>query len=224
MIIDGNRRWAKQQRLSTAEGHRAGARKIAEVLGWLDETGVELATIWMLSTDNANRPAAELAALTGIIVDAVEDITSRGFRARIIGDPSVLGEDAAARINRAVAADSTGARTLEGDLAVGYGGRDEILHAVRGAVAACTADGVSIDDALAALTVDQVSDHLFTAGQPDPDLIIRTSGEMRLSGFLMWQSAHTEFVFTNTLWPDFSRADLQAALADFAQRERRFGA
>lgn len=240
VIIDGNRRWAKQRGLSTAEGHRAGARKITEVLEWCDEEGIELATIWMLSTDNTNRSAEELTALTGIIVDAVTDITERGFRARIIGDPTVLGADAAARIDRAVnsaasssAASSSAAavstaddttRRLEVDLAVGYGGRAEIMRAVRAAVAQQTDHGLSAEDALAALTVEQVSDHLFTAGQPDPDLIIRTSGEMRLSGFLMWQSAHTEFVFTSTLWPDFSRADLEAALADYAQRDRRFGA
>lgn len=230
VIIDGNRRWAKQRRLSTAEGHRAGARKITEVLEWCDEEGIELATIWMLSTDNTNRSAEELTALTGIIVDAVTNITERGFHARIIGDPTVLGADAAACIDRAVnsaaavsTADGT-TRRLEVDLAVGYGGRAEILRAVRAAVAQQTDHGLSAEDVLAALTVEQVSDHLFTAGQPDPDLIIRTSGEMRLSGFLMWQSAHTEFVFTSTLWPDFSRADLEAALADYAQRDRRFGA
>nr|WP_183375485.1 polyprenyl diphosphate synthase [Helcobacillus massiliensis] len=223
VIIDGNRRWAQGRGLSTADGHREGARRISDVLRWMDERGIALGTIWMLSTDNANRPADELQALFGIIAATVEDIAADGFSIRIIGDLSLIPAASRQRIGAAIdGADIR--RDMQVNLAVGYGGRREIVDAVRTSLRDAVAAGADPMEAIARLSEQDVADHLYTAGQPDPDLIIRTSGEERLSGFLLWECVHTELVFTQTLWPDFSEQDLDAALEEFAGRDRRYGA
>lgn len=222
VIIDGNRRWARATGASTEQGHRAGAARIPQMLAWCEELGIPLVTVWMLSTDNFSRPAAELEALYGIIAGTVEECAHAGFQVRILGDPGLLPGHVHERIGRARAA-VTSTRSLTANLAIGYGGREEILQAVREIVREGAAEGLDAAQIAESIDLAEIGAHLSTRDQPDPDLIIRTSGEQRMSGFLLWQSVHTEFWFCDTLWPEFRRADLVRALRDFARRDRRFG-
>jgi short-chain Z-isoprenyl diphosphate synthase len=224
VMLDGNRRWAAAQGMSSAHGHQAGADKIEEFLGWCDEVGVEVVTLWLLSTDNLSRPAAELEPLLRIIEETVSGLASHGtWRLHPVGALDLLPARTAEVLK--AADDSTAGRTgLIVNVAVGYGGRREVVDAVRALLAEAAADGVTLDDLAADLDADRISEHLYTAGQPDPDLVIRTSGEQRLSGFLMWQSAHSEFYFCEAYWPDFRHVDFLRALRAYADRQRRFGA
>lgn len=223
VILDGNRRWAREAGRTIAGGHKAGADHIAEFLGWADDLGVEVVTIWLLSTDNLTRPPTELSNLLDIIGSAVADLaSSQRWRIRIVGSLDLLPHKMATDL--ADAADST--RHIDGmqvNIAVGYGGRDEITAAVRELLMDKAAEGVSLADLARDLTTADIAEHLFTKGQPDPDLLIRTSGEQRLGGFLLWQSAHSEFYFCEAYWPDFRRVDFLRALRSYAQRERRLG-
>jgi short-chain Z-isoprenyl diphosphate synthase len=223
VILDGNRRWARSVGEHTHAGHQAGADKIVEFLGWCEDVGVEVVTLWMLSTDNLSRPSVELAPLVAIIEGAVTDLAGRGrWRLHPVGALDVL-PDSTQRVLKH-AADQT--RDLPGmlvNVAVGYGGRQEIADAVRSLLQQQAAAGTSISELAEVLDVGHIAEHLYTKGQPDPDLVIRTSGEQRLSGFLLWQSAHSEFYFCEALWPDFRRVDFLRALRAYAQRGRRFG-
>jgi short-chain Z-isoprenyl diphosphate synthase len=223
VILDGNRRWAKVSGTSAAQGHQRGADKITEVLQWSKESGVQVVTLWMLSTDNLARESSELGDLLEIIVDAVERLAGDGrWSLQHVGDASLLPADITHRLQAAV--DSTkDATELHVNVAVGYGGRHEIADAVRAFLQAGVAAGHSLEEAAEHFSVEHIAEHLYTKGQPDPDLVIRTSGEQRLSGFLMWQSAHTEFYFCDAYWPDFRRVDFLRALRSYAQRERRHG-
>ncbi len=223
VILDGNRRWARSMGAQTEEGHQRGADKIVEFLGWCEDAGVEVVTLWMLSTDNLARPAPELAPLLAIIESAVDRLAgTQRWRLHPVGAPDVL-PDSTQRVLKD-AEDRT--RDLEGmlvNVAVGYGGRQEIADAVRSLLAEHAAAGTSLADLAEGLDVSHIAEHLYTRGQPDPELVIRTSGEQRLSGFLLWQSAHSEFYFCEALWPDFRRIDFLRALRSYAERERRFG-
>ncbi len=223
IMLDGNRRWAKASGSDTSHGHRAGANKIFEFLGWCEEAGVEVVTLWMLSPDNLNRPAAELGPLLGIIEDAVSRLAAAGrWRVHPVGALDLLPAEMATRLKQAE--DST--RDIPGlhvNVAVGYGGRREIADAVRAMLTEHASKGTSIEEMAELLDVEHIAEHLYTKGQPDPDLVIRTSGEQRLSGFLLWQSAHSEFYFCEAFWPDFRRVDFLRALRDYAGRERRYG-
>ena len=223
VIVDGNRRWARAAGETTAGGHRAGAAKILEFLSWCEGLDIPLVTVWMLSTDNLRRPHEELLALYDIISSTIERILEAGHCVRLTGHPEVLPADVRADIARAQeqAATRTG---LTVNVAVGYGGREEIVDAVRELVREQAEQGLGGEDIAAGITVESITEHLYTRGQPDPDLIIRTSGEQRLSGFLLWQSVHSEYWFCETYWPGFRRIDLLRALRDFCRRERRFGA
>jgi short-chain Z-isoprenyl diphosphate synthase len=224
VILDGNRRWARASGADSSHGHRAGADKILEFLGWCDELGVEVVTLWMLSTDNLNRPADELSALLGIIEDAVARLGRAGrWRVHPVGALDLLPEATARRLKEVEEAtrDVTG---LHVNVAVGYGGRREIADAVRSLLHEHAKAGTSIEELAEFLDVEHIAEHLYTRGQPDPDLVIRTSGEQRLSGFLLWQSAHSEFYFCEAFWPDFRRVDFLRALRAYVNRERRFGA
>lgn len=223
VILDGNRRWAKHVGASAADGHRRGADKITEVLEWSMDAGVEVVTLWMLSTDNLSRGAAELDQLMEIICDSVEALAQDGrWRLQHVGDASLLPAAASARMQAAT--ERTAAATgLHVNIAVGYGGRHEIADAVRAFLRTGVDDGHSLEEVADSFSVEHIAEHLYTKGQPDPDLVIRTSGEQRLSGFLMWQSAHTEFYFCDAYWPAFRRVDFLRALRAFAQRERRLG-
>jgi len=224
VILDGNRRWARAMGTSSADGHKRGAAKIVDLLGWCDDAGVELVTLWLLSTDNLSRPEAELRPLLDIIVDVVTDLArpENRWTLRIVGALDLLPADTARRLKEA-AAGTEGRPGVEVNVAVGYGGRREIADAVRAMLQAHAAAGRSLEEVAEILDVEHIGEHLYTRGQPDPDLVIRTSGEQRLSGFLLWQSAHSEFWFCEAYWPDFRRVDFLRALRAYAARQRRFG-
>ena len=223
VMLDGNRRWAKAVGADTAHGHRAGAANIEPLLGWCEEIGVEVVTLWLLSTDNLNRPAAELEQLLGIIGDAVETLAEqRRWRLHPVGSLDLLPSRVAERLKEA--AESTS--DVEGllvNVAVGYGGRREIADAVRALLHEHAGKGTTLEELAEVLDVEHIAEHLYTKGQPDPDLVIRTSGEQRLGGFLLWQSAQSEFYFCEAYWPDFRRVDFLRAVRAYAERERRFG-
>lgn len=223
MIVDGNRRFARARGAAADDGHRAGAAKIADFLEWCEDADVEVVTLWLLSTDNLTRPPQELTPLLRIIEDVVADLASTGrWRLHPAGALDLLPVETAAVLRRA--AESTeGVAGLTVNVAVGYGGRQEIADAVRSLLAARAADGASLEEVAADLTVEDIGAHLYTKGQPDPDLVIRTSGEQRLSGFLLWQSAHSEYYFCEVYWPEFRRVDFLRALRAYAERHRRFG-
>jgi short-chain Z-isoprenyl diphosphate synthase len=224
VMLDGNRRWARAVGADTAQGHRAGAANIEPLLGWCEEVGVRVVTLWLLSTDNLNRPPAELEPLLGIIGDAVEALAEqRHWRLHPVGSLDLLPAEIAERLK--AAAEST--RDVDGmlvNIAVGYGGRREIADAVRSLLMEQAAQGRTLEELAEVVDVEHIAEHLYTKGQPDPDLVIRTSGEQRLGGFLLWQSAQSEFYFCEAYWPDFRRVDFLRAVRAYAQRERRYGA
>ena len=204
VILDGNRRWASLQGSTSSVGHRAGAAKIVEFLGWCDEADVEVVTLWLLSTDNLNRPQPELDALMAIIEETVTGLVGQGkWRLHPVGALDLLPDHTARLLKEAAEATAN----IDGSLvnvAVGYGGRREVVDAVRSLLSEHATQGTTLDE-------------------PDPDLVIRTSGEQRLSGFLMWQSAHSEFYFCEAYWPDFRHVDFLRAMRAYAERQRRFG-
>ncbi|GAA4876766.1 isoprenyl transferase [Serinicoccus chungangensis] len=223
VMLDGNRRWARLRGAETADGHRAGAENIAPFLGWCEEAGVEVVTLWLLSTDNLNRPTGELGPLLAIIEGVVEQLALTGrWPVRVVGALDLLPPATADRLTGA--ARSTGA--VDGmlvNVAIGYGGRREIADAVRSLLRDAAESGTTLEELADTVTVEDIAGHLYTRGLPDPDLVIRTSGEQRLGGFLLWQSAHSEFYFCEAFWPDFRKVDFLRALRAYAERERRFG-
>jgi short-chain Z-isoprenyl diphosphate synthase len=223
VILDGNRRWASLQGSTSSVGHRAGAAKIVEFLGWCDEADVEVVTLWLLSTDNLNRPQPELDALMSIIEETVTGLVGQGkWRLHPVGALDLLPDRTARLLKEAAEATAN----IDGSLvnvAVGYGGRREVVDAVRSLLSEHATQGTTLDELAALLDVEHIAEHLYTRGQPDPDLVIRTSGEQRLSGFLMWQSAHSEFYFCEAFWPDFRHVDFLRAMRAYAERQRRFG-
>ncbi|MFA7322821.1 MAG: isoprenyl transferase [Candidatus Nanopelagicales bacterium] len=223
VILDGNRRWAEAQGSSSSAGHRAGAAKIEEFLGWCDDAGVELVTLWLLSTDNLNRPADELTALMGIIEETVTDLKQQAkWRLHPVGALDLLPDQTARLLKEAEEATTTAPGALV-NIAVGYGGRREVVDAVRSLMQEHADQGTSLDELAQFIDAEHIAEHLYTKGQPDPDLVIRTSGEQRLSGFLLWQSAHSEFYFCEAYWPDFRHVDFLRALRSYGDRHRRYG-
>ncbi len=225
VLCDGNRRWARELgHDDVSYGYRVGAAKIAEMLRWCQDAGIEMATVYLLSTENLRRDADEIAGLIEIITDVVEEICAPANRwsVRTVGDLELIGEDAARRLREAT--QSTSANDgFHVNVAVAYGGRQEIADAVRALLSKELANGASPEQMIDAVTVDAISENLYTSGQPDPDLVIRTSGEQRLSGFLLWQSAYSEMWFTEAYWPAFRRVDFLRALRDYSARHRRYG-
>jgi short-chain Z-isoprenyl diphosphate synthase len=225
VMLDGNRRWARAAGFEDVnEGHLAGAAHIANLLDWCTEAGVKHVTLWLLSTDNLSRPPDELDPLLRIIEGVVEELSAdtKPWRVTVVGALDLLPEGTAGVLK--AAQERTAARSgLVVNVAVGYGGRREIADAVRSLLQEHAAAGTSIEELAEILDVDHIAEHLYTKGQPDPDLVIRTSGEQRLSGFLLWQSAHSEFYFCDALWPEFRKVDFLRALRDYGSRERRYG-
>jgi short-chain Z-isoprenyl diphosphate synthase len=225
MILDGNRRWARARGLETAaHGHSAGAAKLHEFLSWCDRQGITVVTLYLLSSDNLlGRTSDELGDLVEIIADLSNDLSHRdNWRVQHVGRTEGLPQPL---IDAMLGAE---ARTAENgglhiNLAVGYGGRREIADAMRSIVRHHSTAGGTIDDLAELLTPELIAEHLYTGGQPDPDLVIRTSGEQRLSDFMLWQSAHSEFYFVEALGPDLREVDFLRALRDYARRQRRFG-
>ncbi|WP_404433685.1 isoprenyl transferase [Microbacterium lacus] len=225
MMIDGNRRWAKQLGYdSAAHGHRAGAAKMREFLEWCDDIGVRVVSLYLLSNDNlVKRDSRELSDLIDIIAELAEELShERDWRVQHVGRSDLLPPDLA-RVLATAEQRTTEHTGLHVNLAVGYGGRGEIVDAVRSIIAQHDKDGGSLEELAASLTPEQIGEHLYTGGLPDPDLVIRTSGEQRLSDFLLWQSAHSEFYFVEALGPDLREVDFLRAIRDFTTRNRRFG-
>jgi short-chain Z-isoprenyl diphosphate synthase len=228
VLCDGNRRWARDEgHDDVSYGYRMGAAKIAEMLRWCQEIGVEMATVYLLSTENLQRDPDELGPLIEIITGVVEEICApvNRWSVRTVGDLELLGEEPARRLRDAVDStrDSAAAGSFHVNVAVGYGGRQEIVDGVRALLSKEVANGATAEQLVEAVTVDAISENLYTSGQPDPDLVIRTSGEQRLSGFLLWQSAYSEMWFTEAHWPAFRRVDFLRALRDYTLRHRRYG-
>jgi len=225
MILDGNRRWAKARSLqSSALGHRAGADKIHEFLSWCEEQGVGVVTLYLLSTDNLSaRESQELDDLADII-ESLADQLSRfsNWRVKHVGQSEGLPTHLKETLEGAAERSSRNSG-LHVNLAVGYGGRAEISDAVSRLVREHQEQGGTLEDLPGAISVPAIAKHLYTVGQPDPDLVIRTSGEQRLSDFMLWQSAHSEFYFVEALGPDLREIDFLRALRDFGRRQRRYG-
>lgn len=195
------------------------------MLSWCDELGIGTVTIYLLSTENLQRPSEELDALMEIVPDIVDEISApgRGWRVRLVGNIDQLPAAAAQRLKAAADRTVRHDDRLNVNVAVGYGGRQEIVDAVRDLLTDHVAAGETGEQLVEAVTVEAIDRNLYTKGQPDPDLVIRTSGEQRLSGFLLWQSAYSEIWFTDAYWPEFRRVDFLRALRDFGARNRRFG-
>jgi short-chain Z-isoprenyl diphosphate synthase len=226
VLADGNRRWARDnapgQPLVT--GYRAGARKLREFVEWCDEIGIPVVTLWVLSTDNFSRSSAEeLEPLLEVIEAMVADLAAQQrWRLHPFGALDLLPASSAELLRRAER-DTADLSGMVVNIAVSYGGRHELRDAVRSLLEEHARNGTPVEEIARTLDIDHIAEHLYTKGQPDPDLIIRTSGEQRLSGFLMWQSAHSEYYFCEALWPDFRKVDFIRALRAYGQRERRFG-
>ena len=223
IIMDGNGRWAQARGLPRIAGHRRGAEAVRRTLTAAAELGVPYLTLFGFSSENWKRPLAEVDDLMGLLRHylrgEIAELHRNGVRLRVIGERCRLSPDIVTLIENAetLTRDNSGVNLT---IALSYGGRAEIIEAVRvlaGKVAAGKLAPEAIDEAV-------VARHLFTADIPDPDLLIRTSGEQRISNFLLWQCAYAELVFTKTLWPDFGRVDLEGAIADYGGRERRYGA
>lgn len=224
VILDGNRRWARAMGYASAsEGHRRGAQKIDELLHWCSELGIPVVTLWLLSTENLTRDPEEIRELLEVIEEKAVDLARESpWRIRALGALELLPE----RTREAIEAASEASLGRTGPLlnvAVGYGGRQEIADATRRLLESYATEGLDVAEAAKRVTPEHIARFLYTAGLPDPDLIIRTSGEVRLSGFLLWQSAHSEFYFCDPYWPDFRRIDFLRAVRAYQQRHRRLG-
>lgn len=224
VMVDGNRRWAKEQGFDRAIGHAAGAKRIVDFLGWCTDLGIEHVTLYLLSTDNLKgRNQDELRDLVDIITSLSEHLATLGrWKLQIVGEMEALPKAAADRLAQVEEATRENQGTHV-NLAIAYGGRKEIADAMRRILRKHASSGDSLEQLAEVLTPELIAEHLYTGGQPDPDLLIRTSGEQRLSGFLLWQSANSEFYFAEALWPDFRRVDFLRAIRDFQRRHRRFG-
>lgn len=223
VMVDGNRRWAALMGQTTKHGHQKGAERIIEFLGWCRELNIGVVTLYMLSTENLKRPASELGDLIGVIEDLLHELgESQIARLQPVGALDLLPDDLPAIVD-AVTEQTAEVEGLHVNIAVGYGGRQEIVDAVRELLRDAAEDGKSAADVADSLTSEDISSYLYTRGQPDPDLVIRTSGETRTSNFLPFQAAYAEYEFTPVLWPDFTPAHLEQILDRTSQRQRRFG-
>ncbi len=230
IILDGNRRWARAQGLrDPIEAYRVGAEKLDEVLAWCADLGIPAVTLFAFSTENLGRTPEEIRGLMSVIevkLHAIADdprVHRRRVRVRVVGKLDLLPDSTLAAARRAETA------TAEyGDLALtfalAYGGRQEIADAVRRLLADRAKQGASVEELIEGVSQEEIGRYLYTAELPDPDLIIRTSGEVRLSGFLLWQSAYSEFYFCDVHWPAFRKIDFLRAIRSYQQRDRRFGA
>jgi undecaprenyl diphosphate synthase len=222
IIMDGNGRWAEQHALGRISGHQKGAEAVRTVTRTCRELGVKYLTLYAFSVDNWLRPAMEVNALMKLLVQyltsELQEMRQNGIRLNIIGDIGRIKPSVQEKINKVLLKTADNQEMIL-TLALNYGGRDDIIGAMKSLFEDFQSGKYSRED----LTSELFSRYLSTATMPDPDLLIRTSGEYRLSNFLLWQSAYTEFYFTEVLWPDFGRTELLSAIADFQKRERRFG-
>lgn len=221
-IMDGNGRWAKKRLMNRAKGHEQGVQTVEEVVSACRELGVDILTLYAFSTENWARPAMEVKALMHLfkrfLKTKIEEISRKNIRLNIMGQIERLPDDVRKEAEQAMAGTQNNSAMIL-NLAISYGAREEITRAVQHIAAKVRSGELEDKD----ITDKTISDHLYTAGMPDPDLIIRTSAEFRLSNFLMWQAAYSELFFTPTLWPDFTRQELYQILIDYQKRDRRFG-
>ena len=217
IIMDGNGRWAKKRGLSRTEGHKAGAKAITGALKLFRKYGVHHLTLYAFSTENWKRPKEEVDAIMELMYNYIDDVVIKTIAkegdicVKFIGDKSALSEKL--RLKCIEAEQMATDKPFVCNIAFNYGGRDEIVHAVNSALA----DGHST------VSEDVLSRYMYTSGSPDPDIIIRTGGDFRISNFLLWQCAYSEFIVLDTLWPDFGKADVEKCMAEFNSRHRRFG-
>ncbi|SHJ29288.1 undecaprenyl diphosphate synthase [Lutispora thermophila DSM 19022] len=223
LIMDGNGRWAKQRGLPRSLGHKAGVEALKEIVRYSSDIGIKILTVYAFSTENWARPAEEVDYLINILLveymkKEIKELNENNVKIKILGDIEALPDATKKQIKEAIelTKNNTG---LQFNIALNYGGRKEIIDAVKvmtRKILKGEIDETDIDENL-------LSNYLYTAGDKDPDLVIRTSGEMRLSNFLIWQSAYSELYFTDVLWPDFNKEDLDLAISEYQKRERRFG-
>ena len=222
IIMDGNGRWAKRHRIAISLGHRQGTENLREIIRHTDDLGISALSLYAFSTENWSRPREEVEALMQLILDffasEIDELDAKNVHILILGDKSRLPEKQRLALIEAEAR-TAGNTGLHLNIAINYGGRDELARAAR-EIAFDVANGRLAPEQISEQTI---SDHLYTRGQPDVDLLIRTSGEMRLSNFLLYQCAYAEFLFPETLWPDFSVKKYDEALESFGRRDRRFG-
>jgi short-chain Z-isoprenyl diphosphate synthase len=228
VLPDGNRRFARVGMKSVDDGHRDGADTVERLVRWCDELDIPVVTLWVLSTDNFQRPEDELRGIFSLVEERLESLATsqarskRPRRIRSVGHRDLLPAqtlEAIERVEQATAGNSGGDLII----AVGYGGREEIVDAVKEMLADHIRRGESLEGVAAGLDADEIARYLYAPDVPDPDLIIRTSGELRLSGFMLWQSAYSEYYFCDVFWPAFRRIDFLRALRSYGQRERRRG-
>ena len=221
LIMDGNGRWAKKRSLPRSAGHAAGSRNFKSIARYCNKIGLEYLTVYAFSTENWKRPKDEVDGLMGILRDYLKDsknFKDENIKVKFIGELSALDED----IRQLIVEAEEGSRDATGlklNIALNYGGRDEIVHAAKRIAERVKEGTVEIDD----ISEEMISDNLYTAGMPDPDLIIRPSGEYRLSNFLIWQAAYSEYWYSDVLWPDFKPKHIDKAIEDYNHRNRRFG-
>lgn len=217
IIMDGNGRWAKKRGLPRSAGHAAGAKTFKQIARYCNKIGIKYLTVYAFSTENWKRPETEVKGIMDLFRSYLKDVDNfkgENIRLEFIGDREPLADDIKKLMEHAEE-ESANATGLHLNMAINYGGRDEIVHAVK----AIIKEGISAEE----ITEDTIASHLYTSGQPDPDFIIRPSGEYRLSNYLIWQSAYAEYWFSDVLWPDFKPKHLDKALEDFSNRNRRFG-
>ena len=222
IIMDGNGRWAKKRGLPRTAGHAAGAETFRTIATYCKEIGLDYLTVYAFSTENWKRPEAEVNAIMGLLkkylMEAIGQMERDRVKMEFFGDTSVLTSE----LQELIARTREISKHYEGcqvNICLNYGGRDEILRAARAFAQECAEGKAKPEE----LTEERLSGGLFSAGVPDPDLVIRPSGELRLSNFLLWQSAYSEFYYSDVLWPDFTKEDLNRAIAAFQQRDRRYG-
>ena len=221
IIMDGNGRWAKQRMLPRKMGHREGARTLNKIIDYADKIGLKYITVYAFSTENWKRPKDEVESLMKLLkqyVDNIEEMSNKNYRLIVLGDIAPLSEELQKSIIEIEekSKDNTG---ITVNIAFNYGSRDEIVRASKNIAKMYKSGEIELED----IDEELFSANLYTHGQPDPDFIIRPSGEQRLSNFLMWQASYSELIFSNKLWPDFTPKDLDDAIIEFVHRDRRFG-
>ena len=222
IIMDGNGRWAQARGLPRVAGHRRGADAVRRVIRGAGELGIPMLTLFAFSTENWTRPADEVSDLMGLLRhylrNELEELSRNGARLRVIGDRDRLARDIVSDISDAEARTHANSR-IDVNICINYGARDEILRAARNLARQAVSGEITPEQ----IDERRFESQLLTAGLPDPDLLVRTSGEQRISNFLLWQCAYAELVFVDTLWPDFGKEHLERAIAEFRRRERRYG-
>ena len=222
IIMDGNRRWAKKRMLPVKLGHREGAKVLEKMVRYANKIGIKYFTVYAFSTENWKRSDEEVDSLMNLLKNYLDDYTKRAdtenVKVKVWGDVTALREDLQESIR--ICEDKTKNNTgVNFNICINYGGRDEMVKATQKIAKLVKSGDLSIDD----ITEETISNNLYSAGIPDPDLMIRTSGEIRTSGFLLWQLSYTEFVFIEKLWPDFTEKDLDEAISIYQKRNRKFG-